>query len=55
MADFVGIRILLASRTTYQGWAYTVCAYLNDLCNYQTTLEVVAILSFGLMVVTWGY
>ena len=47
--------VLLASHTTYQAWAYAVFAQLNDVCNYEATLEVVAILSFGLMVVTWGY
>jgi hypothetical protein len=47
--------VLLASYTTEQAWASTVCTHLKDLCDYHGTLEVVGVLSFGMMLVTWGY
>jgi hypothetical protein len=42
--------LLLASNMADQSWASATCSLLLDLCDYNLTLKVVAVLSFGMMI-----
>jgi hypothetical protein len=46
--------LLLASNMADQSWASAVCSFALDLCNYNLTLKVVAVLSLGLTILTQG-
>ena len=47
--------LILASYATDQSWGVAVCSYVLDLCDYTHTLQVVGVLSFGLMILTRGF
>jgi hypothetical protein len=44
--------LLFASNMADQSWASAVCSFVIDLCNFSLTLKVVAVLSFGLTILT---
>ena len=47
--------LILASYTPDHSWGSAVCSYVLDLCDYNHTLEVVGVLSLGLMILTSGF
>ena len=44
--------LLLASNMADQSWASAVCSFTLDLCSYNLTLKVGAVVSFGLTILT---
>ena len=44
--------LLFASNMADQSWASAVCSFVLDLCNFSLTLKAVAVLSFGLTILT---